>query len=460
MRVLKNERLEKEVLLSISKNDLLRDVQAELLSQSHQVKKHGFRSGKIPATILFQERGGPAIDAVVHKAVLNAFSDIVGDRNLGAPLGYTIETSLQGASLDNLSDIDVRVHAVFAPEIGEVTWKDIVLDHYVPHPTDEEIDANVSERAQRVMTSVPLMEKRPAALGDTLAYTMTYTHKDGSVKEVDGAFQLGSNTLPEEFEKTLEGITEGHVLSESLRVPKDFPDKSLAGKKVNFSIAFHEIRETVPHQPNEEFAKSQGFENLEAVRDVARKSLVESGEVLSDLLLRNNLKEKLGQVESFDVPDSWVQTSLESLKKSYLKAMVSKDAANSDLKSMESDSESDSHVSSVPSAVLDSAAEKNLLEKAERIVRSNCIVQKIIREQQFSVKDSELLGYARAMAQSEGKSIDDVVGFLRRNKSMVDRISEDIQERKALLWISNQCTKEDKEISFHALKDLFNQVSL
>jgi len=448
MRVLKNERLEKEVLLTISKNDLLRDLHAELLSQSHKVKKHGFRSGKIPVAILFQERGAQAIDAVVHQSVLNAFSDVVGERELASPLGYAIETPLNGLSLETLSDIDVKIHAVFAPEVAEIQWKDIALNHYIPNPTDQEIDTNVAERASRAMTSVALEEKRPAEVGDTLVYTMTYTHQDGSVKNVDGSFQLGSNTLPAEFEQTLSGITEGHVLSESLKVPKDFPDKSLAGKKVNFSITFHEIRATVPHQVNEEFAKSQGFETVEAVRDAARKSLVESGEVLADLVLRRSLKEKLGQVEVFDVPESWAQGALESLKKDFLRSLKNK-----------ASDESNPQDATEPETIKESD-EKELREKALGLVRANCIIQKIIREQQLSVKDSELLGYARAMAQSEGKSIDDVVGFLRRNKSMVDRISEDILERKALMWISDQCTKEDKEISFEDLKAIFNGASL
>lgn len=448
MRVLKNERLEKEVLLTISKNDLLRDLHAELLSQSHKVKKNGFRSGKIPLGILFQERGPQALDSVVHQCVLKAFSDVVGERDLAAPLSYGVETDLNGLSLETLSDIDVKIHAVFAPEIPEIKWEDIALSHYIPHPTDAEIDANVADRASKSMTSVALTEKRPAEIGDTLIYTMTYTHQDGSVKTVDGAFQLGSNTLPEEFEKTLTGISEGHVMSESLKVPKDFPDKSLAGKKVNFSITFHEIRATVPHEPNEEFAKSQGFENLEAVRHGARKSLVESGEILSDVVLRRDLKEKLGQVAIFDVPDSWVQRAFHALKRDFLNSL--KHGAS------EEANPQDNH----ESPDLTASDEEALREKALGSVRSNCIVQKIIREQQLTVKDSELLGYARAMAQSEGKSIDDVVGLLRRNKAMVDRISEDILERKALIWISKHCNQEEKEIAFEDLKNLFHGESL
>jgi FKBP-type peptidyl-prolyl cis-trans isomerase (trigger factor) len=88
-------------------------------------------------------------------------------------------------------------------------------------------------------------------------------------------------------------------------------------------------------------------------------------------------------------------------------------------------------------------------------VRADCIIQKVVRDQRFSVSDAELFAYAKAMAQSQKRSIDEVVGFLRRNKNVVDRMSNEIQERKALDWRSGQCTIEDKEVSFEGLKDLF-----
>ncbi len=442
MRILRDDRLEKEVLLTISKNDFSRDLHAELLSQSRHVKKHGFRSGKIPAKILFQERGGEAIDRIVRQAVSHAFSDIVGGRTIATPLSYRIETPFQSITLDNIPDIEVHVHAIFVPEIGEIAWKDIVLQRYIPCPTETEIDQRVAERAQRAMTSVPLATKRPSVKGDTLVYTMKYIHQDGSVKETEGSFQLGSKTLPAEFEDVLEGIHEGHVLTERMRVPKDFPDASLAGKKVEFSITFHEIRETVPYQPDESFAKAQGFETLEDLRQEVKKSLIDSGEVLSELVLRKALQAKLGVVSSFDVPDSWVQNTLNALKKAHVRKLK---ASNPDGSAGSDES------------MIDAAMEKTLYEQALQRVRSDCVVQKVISENSFPVKDGELLNYARAMAQSEGKTLDEVVSILRKNKDLVERISQDIQERKALLWIANQCATEDKDVDLSTLNDCFNQ---
>jgi len=58
------------------------------------------------------------------------------------------------------------------------------------------------------------------------------------------------------------------------------------------------------------------------------------------------------------------------------------------------------------------------------------------------------------MARAEGKSLDDVVGFLRRNNSLVERIVNEIKEHKALKWISTECSKEDKDLSLEDLNNL------
>jgi len=452
MRVLKDHHLEKEVLLTIPKNDLLQFLHAELLSRAHQVKKPGFRAGKVPLDVVFQERGSEAIDVVVRQFVSQAFSEIVGERSLGAPLSYRVDQNLQGTSLDRLPDIlEIHVYAIFQPEIPEIHWKDIQLSHFVPHPNEQEVDQRVAEIASQTMTSVALSEKRTALKGDTLVYTMRYVHRDGTVKETEGSFQLGSNALPAEFESVLEGISEGHVFNQSLRVPKDFPDKSLAGKKVQFTITFHEIRSTVPHQPDEVFAKSQGFENLQALRENIRKSLVDSGEVLSDILLLNAVKKKLGDLVHFEVPESWEASALTALQKSYLQTFPKQ--TNHDPHSVEISESGESATAKQTPEITDQVL-VDLKSRAHALVAANCIVQKVINEQGFSVQDSEILAYARAMARSEGKSLDDVVGFLRRNNGLVDRIANEIKERKALKWISAECSKEDTELSLEALNNL------
>jgi trigger factor len=215
----------------------------------------------------------------------------------------------------------------------------------------------------------------------------------------------------------------------------------LAGKKVNFKINFREIRQTVPHQADEAFAKSQGFETLDALREVVCKSLVDSGEVLSGMVLRNSLKKQLGTLQAFDVPASWMQSALSALRR------------DAERKGSGSDGSTDE--GSADSSKLTPAQESALAEQAAARVRADCIIQKVVRDQRFSVSDAELFAYAKAMAQSQKRSIDEVVGFLRRNKNVVDRMSNEIQERKALDWMSGQCTIEDKEVSFEGLKDLF-----
>jgi len=152
-------------------------------------------------------------------------------------------------------------------------------------------------------------------------------------------------------------------------------------------------------------------------------------------------------VQAFDVPESWMQSALSVLKR---------DAERKALGSQSDDSTDEStDESAVASSKLTPVQESALAEKAVARVRANCVIQKVVRDQRFSVSDAELFAYAKAMAQSEGRPIDEVVGFLRRNKNVVERISNEIQERKALDWMSGQCTIEDKEVSFDGLKDLF-----
>jgi len=421
MRILKDEHLEKTVVLTIQADTMSHDVRAWLLDHSHAVKKPGFRQGKVPFPVLFKEKGLEAVDAVVQSRVSEQVAAIIGDRDVSGPLNYRILTDLNGITSDIMVDVYVEITAVFTPSVPDIQWSDMTVDHWTVNPSDDDTDQWLTNRASRTRKTVALAEKRPARQGDVLLYSMQYSCADGTSHETEGSMTLGSGMLPAEFEATLEGIEEGHVVTERLRVPKGFPQPDLVGKKVHFTITFKEIKETIPHEVDEEFAKSQGFETLDALKQHAIKELKESGDVLSGVLLRQNVKRALCQAASFEVPATWVDN---------LAASLAKSAANV----------TPEHTS-----------------KALGMVRAETIVRHVVKQEKLKAQDKELWAYMQVIAQQQRQSIENVVAFFQKNRKAAAAMTDEILERKALNWISEHCTKVEKECSVREINERLHQ---
>ncbi len=443
VNLLKENALEKHYKITISKEEVWNELQSYLQKKSLTQKIQGFRPGKAPLPILYDQHKQEAFNHIVHEHVISLAKDLIGEKELAEPLTYQLQTAVNEMPFDDIKDLSVHIFIAFMPELPVIKWSDFSLKKYVSEPTEDEVSAIITDRAQKTMTSVPLEEKRGAQKGDTLLYNMVYDSPDGNKKETEGAFQLGSGMLPKEFEDALEGVSEGHVFNERLRVPKDFPEKSLAGKKVAFKIVFKEIRKTVPHNADDLFAQSQGCKDLTEYREKVKKDIPLLSAHLTNELEKQQLIQQLHSVLHFDVPDQVIENQWHVL----WHTSALRKASDQERKAILAHTSEEEY-------------KKKLREKAIFQVRLQLILKKIIKEQKFSVSDKEFSLRVQNIAETENQSADSIIAFLRRNPQQAQAVADDILEKKALYWACAQCQQEVVTVSMKGMEEKLSEVIL
>jgi trigger factor len=440
IRLLKGGTMERKYQMTIPRDRLRLSMIERLERQAQKKKVPGFRPGKIPLPVLFRDYGEEALRHAIHEFVSHA-SFLETSETASGPLSYEIVTPLKGLDLDAIPDVEIHVQAFLAPEVPDVDWSALSLLHYIPIISEEEVDKVMEKIASENLTSIPLAEKRPAKKGDTLVYIMTFEEPQGQVRQVEGAFQLGSESLPIDFEATLEGIEEGHVLEERLRVPKTFPERSLAGKKVLFKIIFTEIRETVPHQVDLALAKSKGFETLEAMREHIRQILVRKGEESSDFLKKGEFSRKIKALLTFEIAPSMISERFQIMweklpltKASYANAEEREQAFLEH------------------TGLLEEAYRESLKDRLAAGIRLEFLLKKIEKEQQIAVSKEELVNAIKGVAHNFEISENQAVDFFRKNQQELKNLAHSIIEEKAMHWVISQCALITKEVSTEELE--------
>jgi len=261
---------------------------------------------------------------------------------------------------------------------------------------------------------------------------MNYDDGKGHSKVINGQFQLGTNTLPKEFEDALEGVDEGFVLKEKIKVPADFAHTALAGKKVSFSITFHEIRDTVPFEVGDAFAQHQGSEDLAAYRLKVREDMIETDTSLAHILQRRVVSKALMKVLDFDVPQSLVDQVSASLLRN--------------------------HKNKEQNGKLDEESLKTKLSaQAVGLVRLECWIQQLVLAQKLEMTQEELMEYARVLATKERASLEDIIQYLRHNPDELRSIEQTVLERKALNWACTQAKSNPQTIDHAQIRALFEK---
>jgi trigger factor len=325
IEILEDKGLEKELRVTIPQDALQQAFEKEAEKRQARVKVDGFRPGKAPKEIIYKQYGRSFFDSVIkeklQEVLKNYYKDHPEDKLIDS--SFSIENDIDADKLDAgvLFDVTVKIKLFLKPQIPEIKFDEIVLEEPEFSFSDEFVQSEMENFAKSFRTSVPMKEKRKAQEGDTLVYSMEYQVPSGEKRQVAGSFVLGASEFPEEFEKLLLNVEEGHSITERLRVPKNFPDKDLANKKVLFTVSFSEIRETTHHELNEAFLKEKGFEKLEDFRVFFLEKMMQKHvDELSYHYKKVQLQEKMKKNIDFDVPESWVSEQLDVLNRFWEKS--------------------------------------------------------------------------------------------------------------------------------------------
>jgi len=233
---------------------------------SRRTRVAGFRPGKAPRPILERVLGPTAVlDEAVDQLVQVAYRDAILEQGIVPLTNADVELveAEEGKPLKFKATVQVRpevelgdyANFPFAPEIEEID--------------DAKVDKVIEELRDQNATLAPV-EDRAARDGDWAVIGFTGT-RDGAPFEGGSSERMpliiGEDRLIPGFEANLVGLKPGESTTFDISFPDDYPEESLQGQPVTFSVELKELREKVMPAADDDFARSMGeYPDLAALR--------------------------------------------------------------------------------------------------------------------------------------------------------------------------------------------------
>lgn len=125
---------------------------------------------------------------------------------------------------------------------------------------------------------------------------------------------LGEGHFLPGFENQLENMKTGEEKEFSLQVPKDWPDKRVADKNLDFKVKMNLIQERIIPQLNDEFAKSLGnFDSLESLKKNVKEGLLQEKEIKEKERMRLGMIEKVVADSEIEISSEIIDQELENM---------------------------------------------------------------------------------------------------------------------------------------------------
>lgn len=430
----KSEGLSREYNVTISAADFEKGVQNKLHEIGKTVSMAGFRAGKVPFSMIEKKYKGSAMSEALDDMLRDGVNDLLKEKNL-RPV-FTPDVDIQ--KFEEGKDIEFSVKMDILPDIEIKDFGSIKLEKVMADVPEEEVTKALNYMAESRRDSVKVEENRETKKGDIAVIDFV-----GSIDgvEFNGGkgeaypLEIGSNSFIPGYEDQLIGKKVGDVVDVKATFPENYHAKDLAGKEALFVTTIKEIREVKKSEINDEFAKSMGKDNLDALKEEVKSHIAKDYEAASKMKLKRALLDALDKAYKFDVPSKLVDMEYETIVKQYETAKKNNQLDEDEKNKKEAD------------------LLKEYKEIAVRRVKLGLLLAEVGKNAKIEVTQEDINKAIMVEAQRYPMQAKAIFDFYLKNKEAVERLRTQVYEEKVIDHVLAQVKTEEKKVS---VAELYN----
>lgn len=393
-----------------------------------QVSIPGFRKGKVPRPLLEAHFGKEilyqdALEYIIPEAYQEAVEKLniepiaqpefdISEIEAGKALKFSAKVPLKPeVKLGNLEGLEIKI-----PKI-EVTEKDV--------------DNRLEEMRIRYAELI-VKEEEPAELKDVLTINFE-GFIDGEPfeggKGEDYQLELGSSTFIPGFEEQLVGVRAGESKEVNVTFPESYGAEDLAGKEAVFKVEVKKIETKKPRELNDEFAQEVSqFDSLAELREDIEKALNEMVEFRKQEIIKGEILAEILNKCEVTVPEAVVNAQIQKMLQGFEQRLASQGLTLANYLQYTNSTEED--------------LKNDIKADAERMVKGDFILEKVIEEKGIEVNDEELDKKVEELGRTMGLDLDQA-----REKLvyMMDEIRFNLKMDKAVQYLIDNASIKEME---------------
>lgn len=389
-----------------------------------RVRVKGFRTGKIPRSVLQGIYGEDVKGEVKSHLVEESLAEVLKARGLQIVSRPEVETN-------EISESEpFSFSAIFEvkPIIEVKDYLGLDVEKVKVSITDDQVQ-DALKRLQESHARLELVAERDHVVkGDFV--TLDF---DGSIggrpfsgsKGQNYTLEVGSGHALPKFEEAVVGLKTGEPQTVQVDYPDSYPNKEIAGKTVDFSIVVREIKQKVLPTLDDEFAKDHGEHgSLDELKAAIHKRLEEELKHFQDENLKEKLVSQLIDMHSFTLPSSMVERQTRYLMERYQGQLANQAGADGD------------------NAPPMEEARKTLEGRATRQVQATLLVEKISQQEKISVSDQEVQERVDNISRAAGERAKSVRDYYAKPEARDDLRAQLVFDRTVGYLLEHARIKE------------------
>jgi len=383
----------------------------------------GFRKGKTPRVVFENYIGKAALyNEAVENVIPNAYMQAVDETGIEpvAQPEFEVEEVEEGKEIKFKATVRVK------PEVTLGQYKGLEATKSKVEVTDNDVDQELARLQERHAQLINL-EEGTVVSGDTTLIDFV-GRKDGvefeGGKGTDYSLEIGSGSFVPGFEDQLIGSTVGETKDITVTFPEDYANEDLKGQEAVFTVTVKGIKRKEIAPLDDEFAKDVSeFDTLEELRADLLNKLRETGENLAQQQIKVETVQKAVENAKIDVPEEMVDTRVNEMVENMERRISTQGLTL------------DNYLLYTGTNLED--LKNSFREDALRGVKTNLVLEAIVKAEDIEVSEEELDKEVVAMAESYQQDAI-LLRKILEGRNQIKFIREGMQQQKAIDFIAEQ----------------------
>jgi trigger factor len=412
--------IKKKLIIEVEAEQIKKEWDGVAKNLNKKVKLKGFRTGKIPLSVLIKYYGPQIDEEVISHVVNRTYPEALKDSGV-VPVAMP---ELDYPTLNREASFIYKAVIELKPEIPIFEYKGLEIKKPEVAVTEEAVDKRVSAIQMSHGELIPLKEERPLKKGDFAVVDYQSFHEGaempgGSANNFD--LEVGSGFFNPDFENELVGLSREESKAFDIQFPEDFGNPALAGKKIHYEVVLKEMKERNLPPLDDAFAQSLGkeFASLDDLRKKIREDLEREETRKTDLKMKEDLMDQLLSRTEFEIPEAMIQEESQRMM-----MRIEQDLSRQGL--------------TWEKAGLEPA---RLMEKfrpgAEKLARKGLILERIAQLESLAVSPEEIEQELKRIAGQVNQSVGLVKEVYNKN-NLLEGLNQQLLEEKTLNFLVDQ----------------------
>ena len=280
-----------------------------------EVSLKGFRTGKVPPSVIKNQFGKSIYGEVIDKILRETSAKAIEEKKLKIAGQPKIDLKTFGEG----KDLNYELQIDSLPDIKLKSFEKYKAIEYKVNIEDKIINEKLNEISNQNKQFKDKKENEKAKIGDQVVFDYSATVDRNKFEGSEGKgvqLELGKDLFLKGFDKQLVGVKKGDVKNLESILPANHPKKELANKNTKFECKILNVKEPIENKIDDNFAVNMGAKDLNDLKKLIENQISSQYSQALNSITKKEILDQIEKNHDLDIPKNLIEQEISIMTQS------------------------------------------------------------------------------------------------------------------------------------------------